>query len=179
MIKSSAAVVAVLAVAGLAACSSSSSTTSGTERLSGKVTGAAAIANATVWPNVSWTGPVTTTGSFAPGAPTPAIGDEYDFPTKAGKLELKVTAKVTMIQSILSTKTCAVVFGLNVPYTVVGAKSTGSFKDATGSGTVYNRVTAFLPKLKSGACNESTNAQPTSSGAVSTIYGGGPLTVKS
>jgi hypothetical protein len=55
-----------------------------------------------------------------------------------------------------------------------GARGAGS----AGSGVVAVSFRAYLPKLASGKCNESNNAQPLTTGAIALFTGTGPLTVK-
>lgn len=168
--------------ASLAACGSSSSTTattkSGTETFYGKVTGKAAITNNTVFA-LTFKGPVNTTGTQTLSGSGPKKGQSHTFPTKAGNLVATVTKTPVNTQKLLSASTCRFEYGTVVTYAVNGAKSTGSFAGSTGKGVVTVLFTAELPKLSSGKCNESNNAQPLASGAVGTFSGIGPLTVKS
>ncbi len=175
--KSVAAVVATAAVTGLAvaACSSSSST-SGTEHFGSVQHGAAAMA--TTIP-LTYTGPVNTTGSFNISGPAPTPGQEKAFPTKAGTLELKVTKVPVNPQgtTTYNSTTCAGVSKTVVDYSVAGSKSTGTFKDASGSGVVTVIFSGTAPRLSNGKCNESSSAEPITSTAYSSFVGVGPLTV--
>jgi hypothetical protein len=172
---------AVLGVAALAACGSSSSsgtttkTVHGTEHVSGKVTGLAALASNTAF-SVTWTGPVTTTGKFETNGPAPKKGQEHTFTTGAGKLVVKVSATPASTQKMVSTTTCRFAAATRVPYSVLGSKSTGAFKGARGSGTVAVIFHADLPK-KNGKCDESRSARPVPRSAVGTFSGGGPMTI--
>jgi len=76
-------------------------------------------------------------------------------------------------------KTCLFVQTLTGTYTVVGSTSTGSFKNATGHGSVKDIFHAYGPKLSNGACNQSNSAQPLAAGAYTTLYVSGPMTVNS
>jgi hypothetical protein len=179
MIKVIGTAMAVVGIAGLAAaCGSSGSsapkTVSGTEHVTGMVTGKAALANNTAF-TLTWKGPVNTTGPFNTKGNGPKKGQSHTFTTKAGDLAVVVNAKPTNTQKVDPT-TCRATFGTTVPYTVVGGKSTGAFKDAKGSGAVAVTFNATLPK-KGGKCNESNNAQPAAGSAVGTFSGGGSLTV--
>jgi len=183
---------AALLAAGLAACSSSTTTAqnsaatvkassasmSGIERFTGKVTGAAAVANNTTIP-LTWTGPVRTTGSFSTNGPPPAKGQHHTFATAAGKFTVVVSAVPTNVQKVLSASSCQLEYVTTVRYTVDGMASTGKFAGSTGSGVVTVSFTAYLPKLADGKCNMSNNAQPLAKGASAVFNGTGPLTVKS
>lgn len=183
---------AALLTAGIAACSSSTTTASnsaastkasatsmsGIERATGKVTGAAALAdNATI--PLTWTGPVNTTGSFSTGTAAPAKGQHHTFTTAAGNLAVVVSAAPKMVNKLLSSSTCLFENVTTVPYTVQGSASTGKFAGSTGSGAVTVSFTAFVPKLSDGKCNLSNNAQPLTKGAAAVFASAGPLTVKS
>jgi hypothetical protein len=182
---------AALLAAAITACSSSATTASnsaatakattapmsGTETFAGQVTGAPAVANNTTIP-LTWTGPVTTTSIESLGGNGPTKGEHRTFKTAAGNLNLVVSATVTSNQKLLSASSCQVEFVTTVPYRVDGAASTGKFAGSTGSGVVTVTFRAYLPKLASGKCNESNNAQPLAKGAVAAFKGSGPLTVK-
>lgn len=181
---------AALMTAGAAACSSATSTvsnsaatgsasaaTSGTETITGQVTGAAALANNTSIP-LTWRGPVNTTGTFSTGSNAPAKGQHHTFGTGAGNFTVVVSAAPSNVQKLLSATSCQVEFVTTVPYTADGAASTGKFAGATGSGAVVVSFRASLPKLANGKCNLSNNAQPLTQGALATVKGGGPLTIK-
>lgn len=62
----------------------------------------------------------------------------------------------TTSQKLLSTTTCMFEVTVHRTFNVVGDKSTGTFKGATGSGAVTLVMTADLPKLTNGTCDEST-----------------------
>lgn len=184
---------AALLAAAVAGCSSSSTTTagnsaatakatptatSGIETFTGQVTGAAALANNLTIP-LKWTGPVITTSTFSTGGSAPKKGQHHTFQTAAGNFTVAVSGTVTNTQKLLSASSCQFEFATAVPYTVDGAASTGKFAGSTGSGTVTVTFQAYLPKLASGKCNESNNAQPLTKGALAAAKGTGPLTVKS
>ena len=177
--KSVAAVVAAAAVTGLAvaACSSSSST-SGTEHFSSVLHGQATMGNTIP---LTYTGPVNTTGSFNAAGPGPKVGQERTFPTKAGTLELKVTKVPVNPQgtTTYNSTTCAGVSKTVVDYSVLGSKSTGKFKGATGSGVVTFIFSGTAPRLSNGKCNESSSVEPITSTAYLSFVGIGPLTVSS
>jgi len=184
---------AALLAAAVAGCSSSSTTTagnsaatakatptatSGIETFTGQVTGAAALANNLTIP-LKWTGPVITTSTFSTGGSAPKKGQHHTFQTAAGNFTVAVSGTVTNTQKLLSASSCQFEFATAVPYTVDGAASTGKFAGSTGSGVVTVTFQAYLPKLASGKCNESNNAQPLTKGALAAAKGTGPLTVKS
>jgi len=183
---------AALLAAAVAGCSSSTTTTrnsaasakatptatSGIETFAGQVTGAAALANNVTIP-LKWTGPVITTSTFSTGGSAPKKGQHHTFQTAAGNFTVAVSGTVTNTQKLLSASSCQFEFATAVPYTVDGAASTGKFAGSTGSGVVTVTFQAYLPKLASGKCNESNNAQPLTKGALAAAKGTGPLTVKS
>ena len=182
--------VALLAAA-VAGCSSSTTTTknsaatagasptamSGTEMFAGQVTGAAALSNRVLIP-LKWTGPVITTSTFNPGSGSPKKGQHYTFKTAAGNFTIVVSGTVTNAQKLLSASTCQFEFMTTVPYRVDGATSTRKFAGSTGNGVATVTFRVYIPKLASGKCNQSNNAQPLSKGAVAAFKGTGTLTVK-
>lgn len=160
---------AALTAVALAACSSSNS---GTEHFaSATVTGKAALANSFA---LTYTGPVNTTGTFSTGGPGPKPGQLRAFHTKAGTLMLKVKS-VPVNKSSGNQKACTFTQKTVVDYTVDGAKSTGSFAGATGSGEVTVMFSGTGPRLKNGKCNPSNNATPIKASA--SFTGTGPLTL--
>lgn len=168
---------AILAAAALAAgCGSSSSTTasrSGTQVLAGSVSGRTALASQATIP-LRLTGLVNTTGSIH------IINNKRQNPItiKTGKGNLTVShTRGRTTQRLLSAKTCRFAFGVHGTFKVVGGKSTGTFKNATGSGNVTLTFTAMLPK-KHGSCDVSSTAVPQASGARVTFAARGPITVK-
>ena len=180
----------VAAVALIAGCSSSGGSpakhaakvsvtqASGTETITGTVTGAAALANTTTYP-VVLTGPVRTTGLFtAPnGNGTHAT---LTFRTKAGNLVAAGYAPDanSITPTVVNAAACRFKFVINATYTVTGSKSTGAFQGARGSGKAVFVYEADAPKLSNGKCNMSNNAQPLANGAIGTFNSSGPLTVK-
>ena len=178
MIKSLRVAVAALGIAGLAGCSSSSSTTSGTETFtSGKVTNPKILeAKVTILP-LTWTGPVTATGTMSLSGPPPSKGQTHTFVTSKGNLVALVTAVPTRTAAWVNNGICLASEVTGVVYEVDGAASTGSFKDATGSGKVT--VTFQSNSELNGKCSLARNASPTTiAGAYVEFTGSGPLTVK-
>lgn len=178
------------AVALIAGCSSSGNTSakpavkvstgpaSGTETMTGQVTGAAAVANTTTFPLVL-TGPVNTTGAITlpNGNSTHAT---ITFKTKAGDLVAAAyapDANSNTPPTVVDAAACRFKFTINATFTVTGAKSTGAFKDAHGSGQAAIVFEADAPKLSNGKCNMSNNVQPLTNGALGTFHSSGPLTV--
>jgi hypothetical protein len=180
------ALIGILALVGLAAaCSSSSTTTSsspttttGTETFtSGKVTSAKVLESNSPTLALTYTGVVPATGSFSLGGPSPTKGQTKTFTTSKGNLVLQVVSDSSSAKFV-NAKTCLAQDVTVVHYTVVGDKSTGSFKDATGSGDVTVRFQSNS-ELK-GKCSLANNAQPvTLTGAYVLFTGTGPMTVKS
>lgn len=198
-------IVAQLVAAGivsiaLAACSSSSSTSThasasasstrmstvapgdghppATETFtSGKVTSAKVLNSNSPTVQLMFTGPVVATGSVNLGGSGPTKGQLHTFTTSKGNLVLQVVSD-TSNTKLLSTKTCLALNVTTVKYTVVGSKSTGSFKSATGSGVVT--VTFQANSELNGKCSTASNAEPTTmANAYMLLYGAGPLTVHS
>jgi hypothetical protein len=188
MRKLAALVGAIVLVGVLGACSSSSSSSSsstatasaapksGTEAAYGKVTGSAAMANNPVF-HLTFTGPVSTTGTIPLGG-TPKKGASHTFTTAAGNLVVTLDSAGTSGGGLKSTKTCLFVYTTTVPFTVDGAKSTGKFAGATGSGKAVVLFSGDLPKLSNGKCNESQNAEPSAKTALGTFTATTTLTLK-
>jgi hypothetical protein len=173
--------IAIAAVA--AACSSAPSTTSGTETWQGKqVLTPAQLANNNFQPTypMTFTGPVHATGTFTPPGGN-KVKVTVTFHTSAGNLvanaDLPGNSNQNAPPTSFNAKTCVATFDLNGTYTVAGGSSTGSFKGATGHGTIRDAYTITLPKLASGACNEANSAQPLA-GHTSLVVSG-PMTVTS
>ena len=185
---------AVLAasVAAAAACTSTSSTThatssapathaatTGTESMAGQVTGAAVVAsqNGPTVP-LTMTGPVATTSSFTPpGGNSTHATITFKTPSD-GNLVVAAVAPDANKTPVPSAKTCAFSQTVHATYVVNGAKSTGKFAGATGSGTATFYFAATGPKLPDGKCNQADNAQPLAKGAITTFTASGPLTLK-
>jgi hypothetical protein len=169
-----------IAIAALAAaCSSSPTTTTGTETWQAKETGAAVVGSQAPTYHLTFTGPVKTTGTFTPPNNN-AVKSTVTFKTTAGNLVVNADLPQNANPpTVFNPKTCLFVQTLTGTYTVVGSKSTGSFKGATGHGTVKDVFSATVPKLANGTCNQSNSAQPLAAGAYTTLYVTGPLTVTS
>jgi hypothetical protein len=179
----------VITAAGLAlaACSSSTSTASssasasssaaamsGTETITGRVTGKAALANASTIP-LKLTGPVTTTSTITLNNSSSKVAT---FKTADGNLVVSHTGGKNS-GKLVSTSTCKFVgTTAGVTYTVLGSQSTGKFKGATGHGTAAIVFGGDLPKKSNGKCNTSNSAEPSVSTAYVTFTARGPLTLQ-
>jgi hypothetical protein len=148
---------------------------SGTETISGKLTGQAALASNPVF-HLTFRGPVNTTSAFPLGT-APKKGQPDTIKTAAGNF-VTISGTTSTTTKLLSTSTCRVEFATTVPYTVSGTKSTGQFAGATGNGRIVVLFAGNLPKLSSGKCNTSATAIPNPSTVVATFTGAGPLTLK-
>jgi hypothetical protein len=153
------------------AASASASPRTGTQTLSGTVSGQAALANSTSIP-LRLTGLVNTTASISVNSKNPVM-----IKTGQGTLAVSHTTG-TNSQKLLSNSTCRFAFVNHSQYTVEGGKSTGTFKNATGSGTAVITFTGNLPKKSDGSCDTSSSAVPTPSSARVSFAASGPLTVK-
>ncbi|HEV2257030.1 MAG TPA: hypothetical protein VGS06_28180 [Streptosporangiaceae bacterium] len=186
--KNLAALTAVLALAtGLAACTSSGSSTatatatttpvSGTETLSGKLTGPAAMSDILVF-HLRLTGPVGTTATIRLGTEVPEKYELYTIHTAVGDLAVTLASAGTNTGGLKSAQTCLYVLTTAVPFTVDGAKSTGKFAGATGTGTAAVVTSGDDPKLSDGTCNTSRDALPSATTAVATFAATIKLTVR-
>jgi hypothetical protein len=155
--------------------SGAAAATSGTETITGTLKGTAAMASNPVF-HLAFRGPVNTTATFPLGS-SPKNGQTITFKTAAGNLAI-VSGTSASTQKLLSTSTCRFEFATTVPYTVSGAKSTGKFAGAAGSGKAVVLLAGNLPKLTNGKCNTTSTAQPRASTVVSTFRATGPLTLK-
>jgi hypothetical protein len=174
-------IITALALAALtlpvAAFTSASSSKSGSERFSGSLTGAPALANVTTY-NLTFSGPVSTTGSISLGSGGNKKGDEHTIKTKAGNLVIVLDRNVGNGVANGNPTTCVFTDRITVPATIVGSKSTGSWAGATGNFGIIALFRATGPKLSSGKCNTSASAKPITSTAFSSFGGTGPVTVK-
>jgi hypothetical protein len=179
------ALTAVLALtAGLAACTSSGSSTataaaapmSGTETVSGKLTGSASMSNIPVF-RLRLTGPVDTTATISLYA-MPAKGTSYMLKTPVGNLVVNLDSAGTSTGGLKSAKTCLYATTTTVPFTVDGANSTGTFAGATGTGTAMFMFSGDDPKFSDGTCNVSANALASAKTAVATFAATIKLTVR-
>jgi hypothetical protein len=184
---------AIALIGALGACSSSASSSTAAaasksaapkpaiETMTGKVTGAAAVANTTVIP-LKLTGVVNTTGTFTVPSGN-ATHATVTFPTKAGNFVVAaVVLNPNATPTVVNAAACRFIYTGHVTYTVDGSKSTGTFAGATGSGKATLVFEADAPKYTSGSdkgkCNMSNNAQPMAAGALTTFAAAGPLKLK-
>jgi hypothetical protein len=186
----------VALVAALAACSSSSSTTaakpaasamSGTETLNATVSGKTAAhmlasnSNAPLqFTKLTLTGPVVTSVSpFSLGGPSKGLAG---FKTPAGTLVVNHTSGNSGGGKAVWTHSGNVctfhqVFSKGT-YVVDGAKSTGKFAGATGSGTFTLSAVASMGLMHGTKCTAKSTGNPMATGTAITFHASGPLTVK-
>jgi hypothetical protein len=190
---------AIVVLAGaLAACSSSSSsgtpaakptasTMSGTETINATVSGKMAAhmlvssSNAPLqFPKITFTGPVVTSLSpFTLGGPNKGLAE---FKTPAGTLAVDHTSGNNGGGKAVWTRSGNVctfhqVFSKGT-YVVDGAKSTGKFAGATGSGTFTISAVATMDLMHGTKCTTKGTGNPMASGTAITFHASGPLTVK-
>ena len=150
-----------------AACSSSPST--GAETISGSTTSAAN--NPTI--PLKATGVFTDTGSITLGS------HSTKGTLKFTKGDLNVNHSnppSPNAPTSLNSTTCRAVFDEHGTFTVTGG--TGPYKDATGHGGFAVSFAFNLPKLASGQCNESNNANPVPGTYLSTFKATGTITIQ-
>jgi len=166
-----------LPVAAFSGFSAGNTSKSGNERFSGSLTGAAALANVTSY-NLTFSGPVSTTGTISLGSGGNKKGDQHTLKTKAGNLVIVLDRDVGNGVAHGNPTTCVFTDRITVPATIVGSKSTGSWAGATGNFGIVALFRATGPKLSNGKCNTSSSAKPITSSAFSSFAGTGPVTVK-
>jgi hypothetical protein len=169
--------VAAFSSASASASTSGTSGTSGTERFSGTLKGAPALAAVTTY-NLTFSGPVSTTGTISLGSGGDKKGDQHTVKTKAGNLVIVLDRDVGNGGATGNPTTCVFTDRVTVPATIVGSKSTGSWAGATGNFGIVALFRATGPKLSNGKCDTSSNAKPITSTAFSSFAGTGPVTVK-
>lgn len=165
---------------------------SGTETITGTLTGAAAaeVLNSNssagpAFPSLVFTGPVDT---IIRGPVTIGSGNArtatYTFVTPAGNLTVQHTTKTYgQTQPTVTGKRGSTCYfsengGIGI-YTVIGSKSTGKFAGATGSGT-YTITFLAEANLLAGrtTCSISNTGNVFAKGASITFKASGPLTLK-
>ena len=183
--KNLAALTAVLVLAaGLAACTSSGSSTatatatpvSGTETVSGKLTGSASMSDIPVF-HLRLTGPVGTTATISLST-VPEKGTSYTLKAPVGNLVVILDSAGTSTGGLKSVKTCLYATTTAVPFTVDGASSTGKFAGATGTGTAVFMRSGEDPKFSDGTCNVSADVLASAKTAVATFAATIKLTVR-
>jgi hypothetical protein len=152
---------------------------SGTETITGQVSGAAADATDPTIP-LTFRGPVNATASWT--FPT-ANGTRQvtTFRTTAGNLTLNVTLLNPNGGAQYIGAPCRYGSTARLVYTVDGAKSTGKFAGASGSGRVAVTLSAEWPKQAGTPyCTEPSNykVQPLKGTGKIAFTGAGPLTVR-
>jgi hypothetical protein len=182
-----------------AACSSAPSTTSGTETITGTVTGAAAVKSlssdsaALTFPVFTYTGPVSTTVSnyALPGGNNNAKTATDTLKTSVGDLTITHTrtfpadANQLPAPSATTRSGNVCIFTINAENgTYVVKSGTGQFKGATGSGkySMVIHLGATLPAGKT-TCSVSdygaNGPNPVPQGTSFVFKASGPLTVSS
>ena len=152
--------------------------TSGTETITGQVTGAAALGSSgSITFPLILTGPVNTTGTIT--LLNNSDQNIFTFKTKAGDIVIATSPDVNAAKSptVLNATTCRLRYTAHSAFTVIGGKSTGAFKDAHGSGKITSPLEANAPKLANGQCDMSNSDPLLAAGAVNTFHSVGPLTV--
>jgi hypothetical protein len=150
----------------------------GPEVISGTVHGKAAVVKAPRIP-LKWQGLVTTKSVInLGGGGGPHKGAVKTLTSPAGNLTVMVSSKPTHSQSFNS-KTCRFSFTQDIPVTVLGSKSTGSFAGASGPGAVQVHFAETGPRYKSGPkkgqCNP--NGKPIAKTAVANFLASLVLTI--
>jgi hypothetical protein len=166
----------------VAACSSAASSSPGapapgTETFtSGKVTSAKVLEAANPVLTLTYRGVVSATGTFSLGGAAPKAGQHRTFATSKGNLVLVVDHSA-VTSKFVDAKTCLAQNTTTVSYSVDGASSTGSWKDAAGSGVVV--VTYQGNSELKGRCSLAAAAGPvTMKDSYLLFDGAGPLTPK-
>ena len=126
---------------------------SGTETVSGKLTGSAAFSGHPVF-YLRHTGPVGTTATVQLGA-SPEKGTSYTLKTPVGHLAVTLASAGTGTGGLKSAKTCLYASTTTVPFTVNGTNSSGKLAGATGTGTAVVAFSGDDPKFSDGTCNVS------------------------
>lgn len=163
-----------MAAAGCGSSASTATTRSGTQAVSGTVSGPAAAASSATVP-LTLAGLVSATGSIT--LVSSSQQQTATITTGQGDLAVTRTAGHTSTR-LLSTKTCRFSVGLRAVYTVNGSKSTGKFRHATGSGDVTVLYTARVPRKPDGSCDVSVSARPVKADARVSFAAKGPLTLR-
>ena len=150
---------------------------SGTETIAGAATGKTVLANQTTF-RLTFSGPIKATGTFTTPN-TNATHQTATFKTTAGNMVASAIVSGQNNQpTMLPGGYCGFTQTVTAAYTIDGMKSTGSWKNATGHGTVKVVIQASMPRFTTGKCNFSSSATPIAKTAVATFNGSGPVTVK-
>jgi hypothetical protein len=170
---------ALVVVLSLTTAPGPAASVSGTETITGQVSGAAAAAND---PTISLTfhGLVNATGSWT----VPSTNDTHQvttFRTTAGNLTINATLLNPNGRAQYVGAPCRYGYTTRVAYTVDGAKSTGKFAGASGSGRAAVTSSVEVPKQAGTPyCEDPYNyrTQPLNSTGKFAFTGAGPLTVR-
>jgi hypothetical protein len=152
-----------------AACSTSADPKSGTQSftLTTRSVTANPVYHAVAKGVFSATGTVQAT-SAAPNAPLKA-----KFPGGTFMIDKRTSGKES---GSVNPATCAAVYrSTGAKYKLSGG--TGRYKGITGHGTVSVTLTATLPKLHTGKCDESMHAAPVPGTALAVAHASGPVTL--
>jgi hypothetical protein len=192
---------AVAVLAGLAACTSAAKpastapkTASATEAfVSAPLTYAQLMSPKSPIFDLTYSGKVTTTGTFSPGNGDPAVGQRHSFLTKDGTLVGVITAVPedtgkNNTPALLDAASCRYGGVTKVDFKLVSWPKTGPWKViVSGTGSVSASYGFSLPVLKkpgaknalnpAGKCDLSQNARPLRSPAPSSTFDGKLLLV--
>jgi len=120
------------------------------------------------------------TGAFADvGATSP--GDKGAIPFREGSIRFDNSAAnaaegqiYAHLSRYVNPSTCALTYNYTAPVKLVGG--TGAYAGISGTVTLHNTDVGVLPRLKTGKCNESANAEPI--GFLAESYGSGSVSFK-
>jgi hypothetical protein len=174
--------VPVLAAAALAAAcgSTGTSTSTGTETFtSAPLSYAQLMTSKSTTFRLTWSGPVSATGTFSTGSGQPAPGQPHVFLTSKGIMVALITAVPEnkgngSTPVTLDRAACRYGGVTRVDFIVTGG--TGSWAGATGPGSVTADFAFTMPRFTTGAhkgqCNLSNSAQPLRSPAPAASFNG-------
>lgn len=172
----------VALIAGVPALASSHASTSsaitGPEIITGTIYGRQVLAKPPVIP-LTWRGLVHTHSAVHLGGSGPQQGSVKTLGTPEGNLTVMVTSKPTHSRSF-NPATCRFTFTQDIPLTVVGSKSTGSFADASGPAAAQVSFSVISPRFKTGPKKGQCNprARPLAEGAVASFLASAVLTLR-
>lgn len=126
-------------------------TASGNEYIAGVVHGKTVLASTLTF-HLRWGGLVSQSSEFTlPGAG--GQGSSATLPSRRGGLEVTLTSNFAFKVLYMNSRTCYVVGQTSGTLAVDSAASTGSFKGASGNGSLAETLGAFRPKNTNGTCN--------------------------
>ena len=120
------------------------------------------------------------TGAFADvGASSPK--DKGAIPFTEGSIKFDNSAAnaaedriYAHLSKYVDPTTCALTYNYTAPVKLIGG--TGAYAGISGTVTLHNTDVGVLPRLKTGKCNESANAEPI--GFLAESYGSGRVSFK-